>query len=165
MTKTAPNYKVSNKIAFLFGRFLVLMTATLLIVLSVEAYGKDRILGPIPAVIERVVDGDTVKVRAKIWIEQELQVSVRVADIDAPELFRPKCAVEKNQTRLAKSFVEAFFPDGVLYLHEIEADKYAGRVVARITNSRGEDLGDNLVMQDHAVALDNDTSKGFWCTR
>ncbi len=123
------------------------------------AYAKDRIAGPIPAVIERVVDGDTVRVRAKIWLEQELEVSVPVAKIDAPELFRPKCPAEKEHARAAKNYVQGFFVDGTAWLHEIESGKYAGRVVARLTNAHGEDLGKMLVAQDYAVFK----KRGNWC--
>ncbi len=52
--------------------------------------------------------GGTVKMRAYIWVDQELIVSVRVAGIDAPELFRPKCAAEKLKASAAKAFVEEF---------------------------------------------------------
>lgn len=120
---------------------------------------KDRIAGPIPAVIEKIVDGDTVRVRAKIWIGQELAVSVRIAKIDAPELFRPKCAAEKHHAYAAKSFVQSFFPGDVVWLHDIEAGKYSGRVIARLTNRDGKDLGTALVAENFAVT----GKRGTWC--
>ena len=42
--------------------------------------------GPVSAVVERVVDGDTLDVRADIWLGQSLNVRVRIAGVDAPEL-------------------------------------------------------------------------------
>lgn len=117
------------------------------------------IAGPIPAAVERVVDGDTVRVRATIWIEQEIEVAVRVANIDAPELFRPKCPAEKVRARAAQAFVRNFFTDQIVYLHEIKNGKYAGRVVARLTDRQGRDLGEALVDADLAVAA----KRGKWC--
>ena len=87
---------------------------------------KDRIDGPVPATVDRVVDGDTVRVRARIWPGHEVNVSVRIADIDAPELFRPKCPAEKAKARLAKAFVRDFFDDDAAFLHGVEEGKYAG---------------------------------------
>ena len=54
------------------------------------ASAEDVLPGPIPATIERVVDGDTIDVRARIWLGQEIVVRVRLAGLDAPELSRPE---------------------------------------------------------------------------
>lgn len=105
-----------------------------------------------------MVDGDTVKMRVAIWIDQELLVSVRVAGIDAPELFRPQCEAEKLLAREAKAFAEAFLAGGEAVLYDIERAKYAGRVVARI-EAGGADLGDALVAGGLAV----EGRKGGWC--
>ena len=114
--------------------------------------------GPVKAGVERVIDGDTVKMRAQIWIDQELIISVRVADIDAPELFRPKCAAEKERARAAKAFVEDFLKSGEAVLRDVEYGKYAGRVVARIETAGG-DLGEALVAEGLAVS----GARGAWC--
>ena len=55
--------------------------------------------GPARGQVERVIDGDTVKMRVAIWLDQEILVSVRLADVDAPELFRPKCEAERALAR------------------------------------------------------------------
>lgn len=44
--------------------------------------------GPAEAVLERVIDGDTIKMRVAVWTDQELVVSVRIAGIDARKVFR-----------------------------------------------------------------------------
>ncbi|WP_375205099.1 thermonuclease family protein [Hyphococcus sp.] len=105
------------------------------------------------AQVERVIDGDTVKMRVAIWLEQEILISVRLAGVDTPELFRPKCEAER-----AKSFVEDFLQGGEAELIDIEQGKYAGRVVARI-EADGEDLGSALV----AAGLGVRANKGNWC--
>lgn len=115
--------------------------------------------GPIPAQVERVVDGDTIRVRADIWIDQSISVLVRVADIDAPEIFRPKCQTEKLKAREAKAFVADFVSSGNVNLYNIHNGKYAGRVVARIENSDGNDLAAALVAANHAVY----GQRGTWC--
>ena len=119
-------------------------------------------IGPRRAALERVVDGDTVRVRVQLWIDQELSVSVRVADIDAPELFRPKCDAERRRAREAKDFVSAFLAGGDhaprLTLHDISQGKYAGRVVARI-EADGADLGEALTAAGLAVY----GKRGEWC--
>lgn len=122
------------------------------------AKAADSMAGPVKAAVERVIDGDTVRLRAQIWIDQELAVSVRVASIDAPELFRPKCAAEKEKARAAKAFVEQFLRRGAVTLRNIEYGKYAGRVVAEI-QAAGEDLGAALVQEGLAVA----GARGAWC--
>ncbi|MEL7486539.1 MAG: hypothetical protein AAGJ87_04880 [Pseudomonadota bacterium] len=115
--------------------------------------------GPVLARIERVVDGDTVRVSADVWIDQSISVSVRVAGVDAPELFRPKCDAEKARARAAKTFVADFLGDDTVRLYDIRRGKYAGRVVARIETADGRDLGAALAEADHAVYGD----RGKWC--
>ncbi len=66
--------------------------------------------GPTPATIEHVIDGDTVKLRVGVWIDQELVVSAHLADIDAPELFRPKRVTEK--ARAERRMVRRLSPVG-----------------------------------------------------
>lgn len=140
-----------HKVAFFIAFFLV--EAVFL-----QRASASPPLGPTRAALERVVDGDTVRFRVAIWIDQELSVSVRVAGIDAPELFRPKCAAEKALAREAKAFVAAFLDGRETTLHDIEQGKYAGRVVARI-EADGADLGDALVEAGLAVS----GPRGRWC--
>lgn len=116
--------------------------------------------GPATGRVERVIDGDTVKMRIAIWLDQEILVSVRVADVDAPELFRPKCDVERVLAQEAKAFVEDFLRGGEAALTDIEQGKYAGRVVARI-EANGDDLGGALTAAGLAVR----GGKGAWCAR
>jgi len=130
----------------------------LMAVFTTCAQAREPALGPVTAVLERVVDGDTVRFRVAIWIDQELSVAVRIAGIDAPELFRPKCDAERALAREAKTFVEGFLGNGAVTLHDIENGKYAGRVVARVETARG-DLGDALAAAGLAVK----GPRGNWC--
>lgn len=107
--------------------------------------------GPVAASVERVIDGDTVRVTARIWVGHTVSVSVRIAGIDAPEIFRPRCPAEKERAREAKAFVERMLGDGDVTLLDIVNDKYGGRVVARIATAAGDDVGDALVSAGLAV--------------
>lgn len=113
--------------------------------------------GPIPAVVDEVVDGDTVKMRVTIWLDQELVVAIRLAEVDAPELFRPSCKAEKENAARARDFVAAFLSGGDVALYDVSHGKYAGRAVARI-EAGGEDLGEALVGAGLAVE-----GRGDWC--
>lgn len=115
--------------------------------------------GPAKGRVERVIDGDTVKMRVAIWLDQEILVSVRLAGVDAPELFRPKCEAERALAREAKRFAEDFLRGGAAGLEDIGQDKYAGRVVARI-EANGVDLGAALTAAGLAAP-----GKRDWCAR
>lgn len=118
--------------------------------------------GPAKARVERVIDGDTVRMRVAIWLDQEILVSVRLAGVDAPELFRPKCDAERALALEAKSFVEDFLRGGEADLSHIEQGKYAGRVVARI-GAGGGDLGSALVAAGLGVQSAKGRATGSWC--
>ncbi len=101
------------------------------------AFAKDRLAGPVPAVVQRVIDGDTLEVRARIWLDQEILVKVRLANIDTPELARPGCPSERVMAEGAKALVEQMVGAGAITLHDIHYGKYAGRVVARVETKEG----------------------------
>jgi endonuclease YncB( thermonuclease family) len=111
-----------------------------LLALSVPA-AAGPIEGPVAATIERVLDGDTVRVTARIWVGHSVSVSVRIAGVDAPELYRPRCVAEKERAREAKAFVEQMLGAGEVTLRDIVNDKYGGRVVARVETPEVEDIG------------------------
>lgn len=114
--------------------------------------------GPIEAAVERVIDGDTFQARALIWLDQEIIIAVRLADIDTPELSRPSCPAEEARARAARDFTEAFL-GGRAVLTDIRHDKYAGRVLAHVRNASGEDLGEALV----GAGLGARAVNAAWC--
>lgn len=130
-------------------RFLIVFIN---ILLTIPAALADPIPGPVPAEILRVVDGDTVKVRATIWVDQTVEVSVRLRGIDAPEIYRPKCEAEKALARTAKASVAAVAPAGAqVTITNITRDKYGGRVVATVITQDGETLAERLLAQGQAI--------------
>lgn len=139
-------------------RVLVVFPAIFLTILPVQA---DRLPGPIPAEVIKMIDGDTIKVRATIWVDQTVVVSVRLRGIDAPELFRPKCQAEKTLARTAKASVAASSPVGsMVTLSNVTRDKYGGRVVASVTTSDGETLAARLLAQGQAIVMGTEKP---WC--
>ena len=89
------------KVCWLCAAWLAVMPATV-----AHAPAAEVLSGPVPARLVRVVDGDTVVVRARIWLGQEVEIHVRLAGIDAPEL-RGKCARERALAVRARDFVVA----------------------------------------------------------
>jgi len=109
--------------------------------------------GPIPARLVEAIDGDTIRVRAHIWLGQEVEIAVRLAGIDAPER-RGKCPAERARAEAARAFVEARLGDRPLALRNIHYGKFAGRVVANLVVGTGEDLSQLLLAHGHARPYD-----------
>ena len=71
---------------------LLIVAAALTAAASVDYLRRnDRIPGPVPALVLRVIDGDTIAVRARIWIGQSVDTRVRIVGVDTPE-FSGECA-------------------------------------------------------------------------
>ncbi len=99
-----------------------------------EAGAQDRLAGPVPAEVLSVIDGDTIEVRAVVWLGQVVSTRVRLAGIDAPEL-RAKCARERALAERARAYLLARLEGGDrsrVRLRDIRYGKYAGRVLARV---------------------------------
>lgn len=92
--------------------------------------------GPIPAEVVDVIDGDTIAVRAHIWLGQEIAIRVRLAGIDAPEL-HGHCASETDLAERARTTLEALLADGAAVLRAVHNDRYGGRVVAQVESGEG----------------------------
>ncbi len=104
------------------------------------AASSERLNGPITAHVERVIDGDTIEVRARIWLDQELVVRVRLSGIDTPEITRPDCPAERAKGLNAQARLISLIQDQNVRLHDIHYGKYAGRVVARVETDQGVDI-------------------------
>ncbi len=140
---------------------LVGAVAGLLVLAAPAGPATETLPGPIPAQVVRVIDGDTLEVRARIWLGQEVSILVRLAGIDAPEL-RGRCDGEKRLAEEAKAYLRAMVGEGSVTLSEVRYGKFAGRVMARVGNAAGEDLSQALV----AAGLARDYAGGrrqSWC--
>ncbi|MEO0400064.1 MAG: thermonuclease family protein [Pseudomonadota bacterium] len=98
----------------------------------------------------RVIDGDTVEVDARIWLDQTIRVSVRLDGLDAPEIRYADCATEKALGNAAKVFLRERLAGQDVVLHGVKEGKYAGRVVARIKTPSGDEPA--LALLDEGLA-------------
>ncbi len=123
--------------------------------------GREVLAGPVRAEVLKVLDGDTLVVRARIWVGQDLEIKVRITGIDAPEM-RGRCEGEKQLARRARDFVRAAVASGRLRLYQIQYEKYAGRVLARVETEAGRDIGRDLLAAGLARPYDGGKRAG-WC--
>ncbi|MBF0306719.1 MAG: thermonuclease family protein [Alphaproteobacteria bacterium] len=121
----------------------------ILAVVALPAVGADTLPGPIFGQVLSVTDGDTVRVKAKVWLGLEIETLVRLEGIDTPEL-KGRCDDERRRAEAARAFLERLLPDGRLVLREVVWGKYAGRVVARVETPKGEDVATALIRAGHA---------------
>ena len=137
--------------------------AALVTIFADPAFSKDVLLGPIPAKLLEVRDGDTIKVRANIWLGQEVEVAVRLDGIDTPEKGgRAKCDRERNLALAATEFLTDFLGEGPVHLREVQNGKYAGRVVAKVFNADQEDAAQAIIERGYAVPYHGGKRKS-WC--
>jgi endonuclease YncB( thermonuclease family) len=132
----------------------------LLVVPSVTG-AREELAGPIPAEIVEVIDGDTVKLRAHIWLGQEVEISVRLAGIDTPEL-RGDCDAERHLALQARDYLATLLAGATVSLRDVAYDKYGGRVVAQVSDAAGHDLGTALVAAGYARLYDGG-KRAAWC--
>ncbi len=100
-----------------------------------------------------VVDGDT------IW---HGGVKIRIADIDTPEVFSPKCASEAALGRQATERLLELINAGpfeVVPSGSRDADRYGRKL--RILERHGHSLGDTLVAEGLARRWDG--ARRSWC--
>lgn len=103
----------------------------------------------IPAEVVRIIDGDTVEMRALIWLDQHVVTRVRLRGIDAPER-DPRCPEENRRAEAATAALRDLLGEGPLHLTDIGRDKYGGRVIARVIVGARGDAGTVLVAMGHA---------------
>lgn len=118
--------------------------------------------GPVPATVLDVIDGDTITVRAQIWLGQAIETRVRLADIDTPEL-RGRCTRERVLAEQARAALEAWIAGRQITLTEIRYGTYAGRVVARVSAADKPDIGETLLAAGLARSYAGRGSRPNWC--
>ncbi len=134
---------------------------------TVPSRADAAIEGPVPATILRVIDGDTILVKARIWLGLEVTTLVRLDGVDTPEL-RGRCPAERALAERARAFVVAWVGpliagnERTLVLRAIRPDKYGERVLARVATQDGADLGAALVAAGLARDYSGAAREG-WC--
>ncbi|ODN72072.1 thermonuclease family protein [Methylobrevis pamukkalensis] len=129
--------------------------------LALPVGAAERLDGPYPADVLEVVDGDTLLVRARIWLGTDVTVAVRLRGIDAPEA-RGRCPAERDLARKATRRLGDLVADGSVHLTAITGDKYGGRVVATVTGSDGRVIADDLLGEGLARPYAGRARAG-WC--
>lgn len=102
-----------------------------------------RFEGPVRAQVVRVIDGDTFEAAAQIWLGEAIDVRVRIAGIDAPEL-HARCEAERVRAEAARDFLARRIEGGQVRLSSLRYDKYGGRVDAAVEDGRG-DVGQAMI--------------------
>ena len=136
------------------------LAAIAIIVSPAVASPAERVAGPVTAAVMRVIDGDTIAVRAIVWLGLEVTVNVRIRGIDAPET-RSRC---RQEAMLAAAATDRL-ADAVgteVRLTDIENDKYAGRVLADVATVAGENIGRLMIASGLARTYDGG-ARAPWC--
>lgn len=129
------------------------------------AVAQRIIPGPVEAQVLRVIDGDTIEVRAFIWPGHSVETRVRLADVDAPEIRRVACEEEREAGHRAKAFVENLLTPGGqqaarVSIRDVRLGSFAGRVIAAMELPDGRDLGAVLLEAGLATPYN---ARGGWC--
>ncbi len=101
-----------------------------------------------------VVDGDT------FWYQG---IKIRVADVDAPEIGRPRCVQERELGILATSYLVEFLNEGTFDLHRTtgrDQDRYGRELYVLKRGARS--FGDDLV--DRGLGHRWNGYKQSWCS-
>ncbi len=127
---------MTNRLAALLGCLLAFAPV---------AGRADEILpGPIPALAQKVIDGDTLEVVANIWPGLATRARVRLASIDAPELSSP-CPAARAKAEQARAVLANAVEGVPLRLVRIRPEHAYGRILADIQLADGSDVGALLV--------------------
>jgi endonuclease YncB( thermonuclease family) len=141
---------------------LLIVVAALTVAASGDYLRRnDGIPGPVPALVLRVIDGDTIAVRARIWIGQSVDTRVRIVGVDTPGL-RGECALEIELATAAQDLVIEALGDQPVTLRNVRYDKFGGRVLARVESYTGEDIARLLIAAGLGRPYDGG-KRAPWC--
>jgi micrococcal nuclease len=116
----------------------------------------------IPVDILRVIDGDTLEVRARLWPDLAMTTRLRLRGIDAPEQ-RGSCDRERLLAETATRRVESYVASGNWLVTDVSRDKFGGRMVGRLVSTSGFDIGDRLLNEGLARRYDGRSKRQGWC--
>lgn len=141
--------------------YLRILTLVLLLLLPAHTLAGKNLEGPIQAEVTRIVDGDTIDVRAQVWIGHYIETRVRLSDLDTPEL-RGKCDTERQKALEAQDALSGLLRNRKVILTKIQNGKFAGRVVAKAHTTDGTNISDFLIK--HGFGQPYDGGKRLeWC--
>jgi endonuclease YncB( thermonuclease family) len=119
----------------------------------------------IAAKVLYVIDGDTFRANVKDRQGLVFETSVRVAHIDTPETkYGYECEAERQAgyaaTRFAKSILKK---RQTVFLSQVRPGKYAGRIIADVSLSNGQDYGQIMLQSGYAIPYEGGRKRKIWC--
>lgn len=133
---------------------------------ALHLQGANQIAGPVSAELVEVIDGDTIAVRAHIWLGHYVETRVRLEGVDTPETRRPDCEAERAAGHEATAFTRAWLSArSDIQLYDVRLGSFAGRVIADMRASATDtpepaSLSDALLAADLAAPYGEE---GPWC--
>lgn len=116
----------------------------------------------VPAIVDRVLDGDTFAARVELQDGIKITVRVRLLDIDTPEI-NGKCQFEIDMANKARDRTAELLPIGsVIELSEIKDDKYLGRIDAKVILPDGRNLSE-ILLDENLGRLYDGGQRSDWC--
>ena len=116
----------------------------------------------LPAVVDYVFDGDTFSASVAISKDTDVDVHVRLINVDTPEM-NGKCESEIRRANIARERLMKLIPRGtVVELENIKDDKYVGRIDANVILPDGRDVGKVLVKEKLGRPYNGGRRKS-WC--
>ncbi len=110
--------------------------------------------GPYRAVVERVVDGDTVHVMVSLGVDEYAYRMIRIRGVNAPEVFSGP-PEERERGKAARDFLTQLLPQGTRCRPATQRDTTTfGRYVADIELEDGRDVATALVEAGHATPVE-----------
>ncbi len=152
------------EIMAILGRSITRWTGAILLLFCLDtlsAAAGEILPGPLAAEVLRVVDGDTLEVRARIWLGQDIRIRVRLTGIDTPER-RGRCEGERQAAEAARHHLKDLIARRDIRLFDIRRGKFAGRVLARVRDARDRDLANEMLESGHARTYDGGR-RADWC--
>ncbi len=110
--------------------------------------------GPYKAIIDRVVDADTVYAFISLGMDQYTYEAIRLWGVNAPEIFSGT-AEQRARGFAAKDYLESIAPVGTPCVIRTDKDRQSfGRYSASILLQDGTDVASALVSAGHAEFSD-----------
>ena len=115
-----------------------------------------------PATVGYVYDGDTFAAVVHIDRKTDVNVRVRLINVDTPEM-HGKCDSEIRRAKMARNRLMELVPNGsTVELKNIKDDKYAGRIDANVILPNGRDVGKILINEKLGRPYSGGKRAG-WC--
>ena len=125
--------------------------------------------GPYSLIAPVAIDGDTIKADVPVWPGVNIDASIRVIGVDAPELTTAGCATKAENDAIraaairAREFVDAWLNrNSPVVIGGVKQDTYSGRYDAVVTGAGGERLSAALIQAGHG-RLYNGGKRQTWC--